>query len=282
MRLRPRALLPGGLLFATLIPVAAARVGPAHEASVQEAAVEIDDDVKEVPAKDLRAGGDEHKRYFLIGADEARKPPSSGFALLVVMPGGPGGAEFTSFVRRIFREACPDDWVIAQLVSVKWTPDQSVIWPTRFSRVNGMQFTTEEFLAAVVEDVRRKQKLRIDPSRIFQMGWSSSGPAEYAIALHEDRIVTGSYVAQSVFHSDELAGVLKHARGHAFFLDHSPDDETCRFSFSEEAKEKLGKEGAKVELVTYAGGHGWLDDPYARMRKGFAWLEENHGKPARK
>lgn len=248
--------------------------------------VVIQDDVKDVPAKDLRAAGDEQKRYFLIAPKEKR-PPTAGYALLVVMPGGTGEASFHNFVRRIWTEAIPDDWVVAQLVCVMWKPDQKTIWPTRFTRtggaagVPGQEFTTEEYFAAVVDDVQKVQKLKVDPARVYQMGWSSGGPAEYAIALQEKHLVTGSYVAMSVFHDKEFANDLKWAKGQAFFLDHSPDDTTCKFEHATLAKEQLGKAGATVELVTYPGGHAWVDDPYARMRKGFAWLDENHGKPAR-
>ena len=241
--------------------------------------LEIADDVQDVPARDLRALGDEKKRYFLIGPKKNEKPPNAGFALMVVMPGGDGVASFTSFVRRIWKECAPDDWLFAQLVSVKWKPDQNTIWPTRHSRVPGMQFTTEEYLVAVVEDVQKKQKLKIDPARIYQLGWSSGGPAEYAIALQEKRPVTGSYVAMSVFHKDEHAASLKHAKGQAFFIDHSPEDEICKFELAELARDELKKAGADVEFVTFKGGHGWFDNPYARLKKGFAWLDEHHGKP---
>lgn len=242
--------------------------------------VEIADDVKDVPAKDLRAGGDEKKRYFLIAPKE-KKPPKDGYALLLVMPGGTGEANMHSFVRRIWMNALPEDWAIAQMVSVMWKPDQETIWPTRFSRVPGQKFTTEEFFAAVVEDVQKEQKLKIDRARIFQMGWSSGGPAEYAIALQEKHLVTGSYVAMSVFHEKDHANDLEWAKGQAFFLDHSPEDTQCRYEFATLAQEKLKKAGAAVELVTYKGGHGWYDDPYSRMKKGFAWLDENHGKPVK-
>jgi predicted esterase len=86
----------------------------------------------------------------------------------------------------------------------------------------------------------------------------------------------------SVFFEKELDKELKNAKGRAFFLDHSPDDTTCKFENAEKAQERLKKEGAAVELVTYKGGHGWKDDPYARLKKGFAWLEKNHAKPEKR
>ena len=246
---------------------------------------ELSDEVKDVPALDLRALGNEHQRYFLIGAEndgkvvkKSGKAPKEGFALLVVMPGGPGDQKFTSFVRSIWKSCAPEGWLFAEMVSVKWKPEQQVIWPTRLSRVPGMEFTTEEYFAAVVEDVQKTQKLKLDPKRLFELGWSSSGPAEYAIALQEKSPIAGAYVAMSVFGLDELRPGLKYAKGLPFFLDHSPDDTTCKFSFAELARDTLAKEGATVELVTYKGGHGWNDDPFARLKKGFAWLDEQAAK----
>ena len=54
------------------------------------------DDVADVPSEDLRAKGDEQKRYFLIGADEKAKAPKGGYKLLLVMPGGDGSADFNA------------------------------------------------------------------------------------------------------------------------------------------------------------------------------------------
>ncbi len=253
--------------------------GKKPDTGVPQETLEIGDDVKDVPAQDLRALGDENKRYFLIGPREGVTPPKSGFALMLVMPGGDGSANFTSFVRNVWKQSAPEDWIFAQLVAVKWKPDQEVVWPTRLARVPSMDFTTEEFVEAVVDDVQKKQKLDIDPARVFQLGWSSGGPAEYAIALQKSGPVTGSYVAMSVFHRDALKSSLKYAKGQAFFIDHSPDDATCKFTFAEQARDELAKEGAEVELVTYKGGHGWQDDPLARLKKGFVWLDEHCGKP---
>src|SRR5262245_25532433 len=200
----------------------------------------ISDDVKEVPAKELRALGNEKQRYFLIGPRANEKAPPAGFALLLVMPGGEGAADTTSFVRRIFMECTPKDWVVAQLVAWRW-PGTGTIWPTRHSKVGGMTFTTEEFVDAVVSDVTKTQKVKIDRARVYQLGWSSGGPAEYAIALQEKPPVTASYVAMSVFFENELEKELKNAKGRAFFLDHSPEDETCKFEHAQKAQARLNK-----------------------------------------
>lgn len=243
--------------------------------------VEIGDDVKDVPARDLHALGDPQRRYFLIGADPKAKAPAAGFGLLLVLPGGSGDANMTSFVRRVWKECCPKDLLVAELVSVHW-PGTEVVWPTRYAKIAAAKFTTEEFVDAVLQDVVKEQKQKIDPARIYQLGWSSGGPAEYAIALQEKTPVTASYVAMSVFREKELESDLARAKGQAYFLDHSPDDTTCRFADAERAQARLKKEGAAVELVTYAGGHGWQGDAFGRLRQGLAWMEKNRAKPRRK
>src|SRR5687767_162906 len=106
------------------------------------------DDVADVPSQDLRAGGDEHKRYFLIGPRPGAEAPAAGHGLVVVLPGGPGSADFHPFVKRIFKYALPEGYLAAQPVAVKWADDQAIVWPTEGTRahVPGMKFTTEEFV----------------------------------------------------------------------------------------------------------------------------------------
>ena len=75
----------------------------------------------EVPSEKLRAGGDENKQYFLIGAAKDKKAPKDGFGLVVIMPGGDGSAEFHPFVKRLYEHALPGGYLAAQLIAVKWT-----------------------------------------------------------------------------------------------------------------------------------------------------------------
>src|SRR5262249_34223976 len=147
------------------------------------------------------AGGDERKRYFLIGPKKGAKAPAAGYGLIVVMPGGPGTADFHPFVKRVFKYAVPDGYLVAQPVAVMWTGSQEVVWPTAKLKAAQMRFTTEEFVAAVIRDVRDRQK--VDAGRVFTLSWSSSGPAAYAIAL-SSKDVTGSLVAMSVYRPDWL------------------------------------------------------------------------------
>lgn len=235
-------------------------------------------DVADIPSQDLRAGGEEKKRYFLVGPHENAKPPAEGWKLLIVLPGGDGSAEFHPFVKRIFKNSVPRDYLLAQPVAVKWTESQKIIWPSKKIEVAKMEFSTEEFVEAVIADVAKKQK--IDRRYIFTLSWSSSGPVSYAMGLADKPMVTGSYIAMSVF-KPEIVDSIKNAKGRTFFLDHSPEDKTCSFRFAEEARDAIKKNGGKVELVTYEGGHGWHGDMFVRMEKGIRWLEKNAAAPAK-
>jgi predicted esterase len=230
------------------------------------------DDVADIASQDLRLGKDEHKRYFLIAPAKDVKPPKKGYGLLIVLPGGPGSADFHPFVKRIYKYAVPEGYVLAQLVAVKWTEDQQIVWPTDRNPAEAMKFSTEEFVDAVMKDVGRRH--RLDPGRIFTLTWSSSGPAAYAISLSSKK-VTGSFIAMSVFKPD-LLPPLEKAKGHAYFLYHSPDDRVCPFAMAERAAKDLKEYGAAVKLATYEGGHGWRGDLYQHVREGLKWLEKHH------
>jgi poly(3-hydroxybutyrate) depolymerase len=172
------------MLLALALPLAAAR----SQAADREALP---------PADERRAGADEHKRYFLI-APRAKKPPKEGCALLLVLPGGDGSAQFKAFVQRIAANATDDDWVVAHLIAPQWTPEQAqnLVWPTAQNPAAAMKFSTEQFLAAVIRDV--EQVHTIDPARVFTLAWSSSGPAAYAASLDPAIGITGTFVAMSV------------------------------------------------------------------------------------
>ena len=236
------------------------------------------EDVADITSQDLLAGKDENKRYFLVGPHKGATAPKKGYGLLVVLPGGDGSADFHPFVKRIYKNSVPEGYLLAQPVAVKWTEEQQIVWPTDKNRVDGMKFSTEEFVDAVIKDVGNRHKL--DPERIFTLTWSSSGPAAYAISLTSKK-VTGSFIAMSVFKPD-LLPPLEKAKGHGYFLYHSPDDNVCPFEMAEQAAKDLEKSGARVKLATYEGGHGWRAGLYDHIREGVEWLEKNHaagGKP---
>jgi predicted esterase len=230
---------------------------------------------EEAPTEELNAAGDEKKRYFLTGPAAGAAAPADGWGLVLVMPGGDGSAEFQPFVRNIWKNVLKDRYLVAQLVAVEWTPGQfnRVVWSTEKLKAEGMKFTTEEFAEAVVAEVAKKH--RIDARRVFSLGWSSGGPPSYLLSLREKKVVTGSFVAMSVFHQATLKDALPRAKGHAYYLYHSPEDPVCPMALANKAVETLKANGAAVEMKTYAGGHGWRGDTMADLRAGFEWLEKN-------
>ena len=137
-----------------------------------------------------------------------------------------------------------------------------------------MKFSTEEQIEAVINDIRSKHP--IDDRFVFTLSWSSSGPAGYAISLHEKTRVTGSLVAMSVFQPDALPP-LSRAKDHRYFILHSPQD-WIPIKMAQEAERLLTANGASVKSQSYQGGHGWrADDPYGKMRMGIEWLESQVG-----
>lgn len=229
------------------------------------------DTAGDVPDQDLRVGGNEQMRYFLIGPADQTKAPPQGYSLLVVMPGGDGGADFHPFVSSLLTEALPAGYLIAQPVAVKWTPNQQVIWPTKAMPAPGQKFSTEEFVEAVIRDVAGKHPL--NKQQIFTLSWSSSGPAAYAISLQKDTAVTGSFIAMSVFKPAQLPP-LSTAKDRPYYLYHSPEDRTCPLRMAQQARLALQAAGAKVTFVTYEGGHGWSSgDIFGDIGKGIRWLE---------
>jgi len=227
------------------------------------------DDVADVPSKSLTVGGDKNMHYLLVGIDESKPVPKDGFDLVIVLPGGAGGVDFNSFIKKIYKNALSEKYLVVQLVSVKWRQNQRITWPTKKTKAEGQKFSTEDFVEAVVKDIKAKYK--INELNIFSLSWSSGGPAAYAISLQKEKSVTGSYIAMSVFKPDTLPS-LEQAEGHAYFLDHSPDDKICPFGMAEDAHQILAEYGAKTKLFTYKGGHGWCGDVYGRIRKGIQWL----------
>jgi len=230
------------------------------------------DDVVDVPSKKLHAGGDSSKAYFLIGPGKDDKRPDQGYKLLIVIPGGDGSESFHPFVKRIYKYALPEGYLMAQLVAVKWTPDQQIVWPHKMNTVSGMKFSTEEFIDAVVADTGKYHKL--DTKYVFTLAWSSGGPAAYAASLQHKTSITGTYVVMSVFDRKQLPPLFA-AKGQTYYIEHSPSDKICPFWMAEEAKSELSKAGGKVELSKYEGGHGWRGDVYGRIRKAIFWLEKN-------
>ncbi len=238
--------------------------------NVVEVTLDPQDDIADVKSSQHKAGGDPNKQYYLIGAtDKTNADQAKG--LVIVLPGGDGGAAFHPFVKRMYKNALSKNYLVVQPIARKWTNAQQITWPTEKNRVPEMKFTTEEFITAIINEVAAGYK--VDPKRIYTLGWSSGGPACYAASINSPK-VTGSFVAMSVFNPRFLPA-LENAKGHAYYLYHSPDDRVCPYRMAQQAVTDLGKAGAKVELKNYAGGHGWRGPLYADIQDGIQWLEKN-------
>lgn len=227
------------------------------------------EDVADVPSEKRQAGDDERKSYFLIPPATDTKPPQ-GFGLLIILPGGDGGESFHPFVKRIREHAVPKTFAVAQPIAIKWSPEQVVVWPTEKMEVEKQGFSTEDFVEAVIKDVATTHSL--DTQQIFCMGWSSSGPAVYALALRNKPVVNGNYVAMSVFKPQQLPA-LANAKERSIYIEHSQQDRVCPFWMAQQGYQQLKREGARTTLVTYEGGHGWRGDVYGRIRRALQWLQ---------
>ncbi len=227
-------------------------------------------DGTEPSVEERTAGADDQMKYFLIGP-MGTAAPKEGYRLLVVLPGGDGSEEFRGFVSSMLPKALNEKYLVAELVAPKWEEHQPIVWPTETLKAAKMKFSTEKFIDSVVDDIKSKHK--IDEKYVLALGWSSGGPPVYAAALREKTRITGAFVAMSVFKSGELPDPRK-AKGRAFYIFHSPQD-FIQMRFPQNAKEVLMKSGAKVELVTYQGGHGWHGDVFGSIRSGVQWLEKN-------
>jgi predicted esterase len=223
------------------------------------------------PAEKVAIGGDAKKTYFLIGPAQAQKPPEKGWKLLLILPGGDGGEAFHPFCRSIHKEALPEGYVAAELVAHAWSKDENrTVWPTGKMNRDGAEFTTEEFIKDVVADVSRRMK--VDSSKVYALGWSSSGPALYCDSLQGSPI-TGYFIAMSVFRTQWM-GDIAGAKGKKYYILHSPDDKMIPIAqHAREAERKLREAGAEAVVTEYAGGHGWTEDPFGNIRKGIVWLE---------
>ncbi|WP_298865927.1 hypothetical protein [uncultured Gimesia sp.] len=209
-------------------------------------------------------------RYLLISPD-TKQAASKERALLLVLPGGDGSGSFHPFVKRIYENSLSEDFVLAQPIAKMWTQSQKIIWPTTNSKIDSMNYTTEELVGAVIKDV--SQKTKIDPSRIYLLAWSSGGPAAYATLLQKQTTVSGAFIAMSVFKPNQLPD-LSNAKHRSIYILHSPQDKVCPYPMAKAARDSLSKANVRTTLVEYQGGHGWKGNVYTNIRQGIDWLEK--------
>jgi predicted esterase len=210
-----------------------------------------------VVCEDRKAGGDAMKRYFLIRHKVAAKETPKQYGLLLVLPGGPGSADFLPFCANVLTLAgTPKDFIVAELVAPVWssTQAQNNVWPSNAFPSRSAKFTSEQFIDAVIDDVGKQYK--IHPGWIFNLGWSSSGHVIYSSSF-ENKKIRGSFVAMSRFVPKMFAHPEK-AKGKRYYFWHSPDDPICPYAESKAAAALLTKYGASTIHKSYKGGHGWI------------------------
>jgi predicted esterase len=244
--------------------------------------IDRDDDnyqriVRQLPPEGMSiVGGNEKMKYFMIGrlAKDREAALKSGYKILFILPGGDGSAEFNPFCKTIQR-MLPENYLAIQLVAPVWSNDENrTVWPTKKLNPQKAKFTTGEFIDAVFADV--KKKVKVDEANVFALGWSSGGPPIYHHSI-AGKTLTGSFVAMSVFRPKWIPP-LDGAKGHAYYILHSPDDWIKMDDHAKVAVEKLGAAGAKVKLETYGGGHGWRGGSVRKIREGVEWLEKQQTK----
>jgi len=233
------------------------------------AVVDVPVEGKAMPDRDLTADGDPRKRFFLLGPKPLDVEPEKGYGVVLVLPGGDGGEGFRGFVRERYDDWVDAGWVFAQPVAPAWVPDQTPVWPTKTSPLAGAAFSTEVFVAAVVDAIATH--VRIDRRRVLAVSWSSSGPACWRMLSTKESPIAGHLIAMSVFHPKELEP-LANAKGRPLFLLHSPTDERCPIAMAERGRDAARKAGLEVEWATYEGGHGWGGDSETIARRALRWL----------
>ena len=215
---------------------------------------------------------DKKKKYFLIGRYDKQKTPEDGFKLLLILPGGDGSADFNAFCQRIHANHTPANYLSIQLVAPVWNDNQDVVWPTNQSNPEKARFTTEQFIKDVVDDVAKKVK--VNRKYILAMGWSSGGPPIYSASMTKGSPLTGTMPVMSAFR-DKWIPDIKGAKGHPYFILHSPDDWIKIDEHARVAEKKLKAAGATVQLDTYKGGHGWRGQSIDKINSGLTWLDKS-------
>lgn len=223
--------------------------------------------------EDRAAGEDKMKRYFLIRHRPEPAAEPKEYGLLLVLPGGPGSAEFLPLCANgIAKYGVPEDFAVAQLVAPVWDAAEAkmLVWPGAALPSTRAKFTSERFIDAVIDDVGAR--LPVKAGRVFTLGWSSSGHVLYSSALTNPRI-GGSFIAMARFYPAAMAQAEK-ARGKRFYFWHSPDDPICPYGEAEMAAKFLEEKGALTVLRSYKGGHGWVPNTFwaDRIREAVEWF----------
>jgi len=214
--------------------------------------------------KTLQLASGSWTRYVLIPPSKSAQKPAGGYPVLMVLPGGDGSIDFHGFTRAMHEKAMDGRFVVIQMIA-----PPAIVWPT--SKSKARYATTEESIQGIAKHL--EEKYPVDSSKVYALAWSSGGPAVYASLLGQDSPLSGAFIAMSVFRSNDFAS-LDAARGKKIHLLHSPEDRVCPYRMAEDALTKLKAVGAEVQLIDYAGGHGWHGPVFDNIRSGVDWLSE--------
>lgn len=237
---------------------------------------------KSLATDDRTVDGDAKKRYIVI---RHRLPPAETpkeYALLLILPGGSGSADFLPFCANVITaQGTPKDFIVAELVAPVWgKPDNStIVWPGKAFPVKDARFTSEDFVDAVIKDVGKLYK--IHDGWVFTLGWSSSGHVLYSSSFENPKI-RGSFIAMSRFQPAWFEHP-QNAKGKRYYFWHSPDDAVCPYAESESAASFLAKLGASTVHKSYKGGHGWVPFTFYadRINEALEWFRASDADAAK-
>ena len=223
--------------------------------------------------EDRTIGGDPTQRYFVIRHQIPSTETPKEYGLLLVLPGGPGNADFLPFCANVITLAgTPKDFIVAELVAPVWgkLDNSTIVWPGAAFPDKNARFTSEQFLDAVIADVSRLYK--IHEGWVFTLGWSSSGHILYNSSFENSKI-RGAFVAMSRFQPAWFAHP-ENAKGKRYYFWHSPEDSICPFAETESAASFLTEQGAATIVRSYRGGHGWVTFTFYgdRIKEALEWF----------
>ena len=228
---------------------------------------------KSVITSEHTAGADALKRYFVIRHRLAPAETPKEYGLLLVLPGGAGGADFLPFCANIITaQGTPKDFIVAELVAPVWgkMDNSTIVWPTKGRPSKEARFTSEDFVDAVIKDVSKRYP--IHDGWVFTLGWSSSGHVLYSSSFENPKI-RGSFIAMSCFQPMWFEHP-ENAKGKRYYFWHSPEDNICPYAQCQSAVAFLSKFGASTLSKSYKGGHGWVPFTFYadRIKEALEWF----------
>ncbi len=178
----------------------------------------------------------------------------------------------------VTEETVANFWMTASEKAFKSRYYIAIVFPqSHMLRATSAEATQEsegmgKLAGMIVREVMRKSP--IDPVHVFLMGAADSGMETYACSLAPQTPFKGFYLLASPFASAQLPP-LTNAKGRRYFIAHSEQDKITGIWTANAARQLLVRNGAKVKLTLYHGGHGYdfKDDPWLTMGQAIDWLE---------